>query len=113
VRQLTKTLFFLVVPLLMAACEENGTNGNGEPADNEVWMQNLDFVPGTRTVSVGTTVIWINKDDVLHNVTSTQFPSSGNLARGATHSVTFDEAGSYEYTCTLHPGMDGIIRVED
>jgi plastocyanin len=113
VKRLTKTLFFLVVLLLAAGCEENGTNGNDVPADNEVWMQNMAFVPGTRTVSVGTTVVWINKDNVLHNVTSTQFTSSGNLALGATHSVTFDEAGNYEYNCTLHPGMEGIIRVED
>jgi len=113
VKQIAKTLVILIVPLLMAGCEEND-NGNGdEPANNEVWMENLAFVPATRTVTVGTTVVWVNRDNVLHNVTSSEFSSSGNMARGATHSVTFDEAGSYDYVCTLHPGMDGTIVVEE
>ena len=112
-KQIVKGLIFVIIPLSFSACEENGANGNGldDPAHYEVFMQNLSFVPETRTVTVGTTVVWINKDDVLHNVTSTEFQSSQNLARGANHSVTFNEVGSYDYECTLHPGMTGTIVV--
>ena len=74
-------------------------------------MQNIAFVPETRTVKVATTVVWINKNNVPHNVISTEFQSSGNLAQGATHSVTFNEQGAFDYVCPLHPGMEGIIVV--
>jgi len=108
-----RILILLIASLFFSSCEENGANGNGDdqPADHEVWMQNLAFVPGTRTITAGTTVVWINKDNVLHNVTSTEFQSSGNLAQGATHSITFDEQGAFDYVCTLHPGMEGTIVV--
>ena len=103
----------LIATLSILGCEENGTNGNGDdgPAANEVWMQNIAFVPETLTVAAGTTVTWINKDDVLHNVTAEGFTSSNNFGEGETYSYTFDQAGTFDYECTLHPGMEGTIVV--
>ncbi|MFO7935946.1 MAG: cupredoxin domain-containing protein [Bacteroidales bacterium] len=105
-------ILILITTLLIMGCEENGTNGNDDgPAANEVWMQNIAFVPETLTVAAGTTVSWINKDDVLHNVTAEGFTSSTNLGEGETYSYTFDQAGTFDYECTLHPGMEGTIVV--
>jgi plastocyanin len=99
---------------LILACENDSGDSNGdEPASNEVWMQNNDFVPLEKTISAGTTVKWINKDNVPHTVTSANgLFSSGNISGGGIFEYTFDSAGTYEYTCTLHADMDGTIIVE-
>lgn len=92
---------------------DNGTGGSTQPGANEVWMQNLAFNPSSITVSVGTTITWTNKDSFTHNVTSsTQAFSSGSMSPGATFSFKFNTAGTYNYTCTIHPGMNGTVIVQ-
>ncbi|HVM90550.1 MAG TPA: plastocyanin/azurin family copper-binding protein [Verrucomicrobiae bacterium] len=68
------------------------------------------FVPTTDTVKVGTTVTWVNRDTMVHNVTGTGF-SSGDIQPGASWSHTFGSTGSYDYHCTIHPTMQGTINV--
>jgi plastocyanin len=71
------------------------------------------FGPVTLTVSVGTTVTWVNNDDDLHTVTSTQglFASPG-LDHGDTFSYRFTAPGTYSYFCALHPHMKGTVIVQ-
>jgi plastocyanin len=88
-----------------------GNNGGGNPGANEVWIQGMAFNPGTRTVSVGTTVTWTNKDGVAHTVTGSGW-GSGNLAQNAPFAHTFDTAGSYPYHCSIHTSMTGTITVQ-
>ena len=70
------------------------------------------FMPHTDTVSAGTTVTWTNMDGVGHNVTSnTAVFGSGTISpAGGTFSFTFNTAGTFPYTCTIH-GMTGTITV--
>lgn len=89
----------------------NSSKGSG-PGANEVWIQNMAFNPGNITVPVGTKVTWTNKDAVTHNVTSTTNAfSSGSLVNGATYSYTFSIAGTFPYSCTIHPSMTGTVTV--
>lgn len=81
---------------------------------HEVWIQGFSFNPPILTVDVGTTVMWTNKDGDLHDVYSDppgifgqQLPGSGGTA-----SHTFNQAGTYNYVCTLHAGMSGTIVVK-
>ena len=39
--------------------------------------------------------------------------SPGGLANGDTYKHTFKKAGSFDYVCTVHPGMAGTIEVSD
>lgn len=42
------------------------------------------------------------------------FKSSGFFAPGPTqyqYAVTFTKAGTYNYKCLIHPGMDGVVKV--
>ena len=89
----------------------SGGNGGGNPSANEVWIQGNAFSPSSRTVSVGTTVTWTNKDGIVHTVTGTGW-GSGNLAQNATFTHTFDTVGSNPYHCTIHPSMTGTITVQ-
>ena len=92
--------------------DDNG-GGGGNQGPNEVWMQSNSFSPQNLTVNAGTTVVWTNKDGTAHTVTSdTGVFGSGNLGNNATFSFMFATAGSFQYHCTLHPGMTGTITVQ-
>jgi len=98
------------------AAEDGDTNGEDAagdgpaPMEATVQMQGSAFRPDTVAVALGGTVTWTNDDGVTHTVTGDGF-DSGNLAPGDTFSQTFDEAGTYEYECTIHAGMRGTVTV--
>ena len=88
-----------------------------ETAGAEVAMQGNTFQPAEISISAGTTVTWTNEDAVGHTVTSgTRGSPSGmfdeSVNAGGTFSFTFTESGTYEYFCSIHPGMDGTVIVE-
>jgi len=79
---------------------------------NTVTISNFSFSPATLTVSVDATVTWTNKDSVTHTIVSdTGVFDSGNMARNASFSYTFNTAGTYTYHCGPHPIMKGTIVV--
>ncbi len=82
-------------------------------ADDEVAIDNFSFTPANRTVPAGTTVTWINRDDVPHRIGSAdnKFPLGPTLDTDQRYSYTFASAGTYRYFCTVHPTMMGVITV--
>ena len=83
------------------------------PAAREVTIDNFSFGPMELTVPVGTQVTWVNKDDVPHVVMSVDktFKSKA-LDTDDKFSFTFQQAGTYEYFCSVHPKMTGKIVVK-
>jgi len=89
-----------------------GTSVPGCEETNECWL------PSSVTIQMGDTVEWINSDTAAHTVTgglpadgpSGVFDSSLVLA-DATYAFTFEEAGSYDYFCMVHPWMVGDVQV--
>ena len=81
-------------------------------ATTEVKIADLAFSPLELTVPVGTTVTWVNKDDLPHSVVdkSKAFRSKVFDTNGS-FSFTFANAGTYDYICGLHPQMTGKIIV--
>ena len=76
-----------------------------QPSVN-VNITNLNFVPTTVYVPIGKTVIWTNNDDVIHTITSvTGSFDSGSIDPGTTYSYTFNQTGTYEYSCTIHASI--------
>jgi plastocyanin len=94
--------------------EEGGGGGGGGGGGAEVSMEGIAFEPAEVTVSAGDTVTWTNNDSVGHDVTADSFSSGepGAMGGGATFEHTFDEAGTFDYVCTVHPGMEGSVVVE-
>jgi plastocyanin len=81
----------------------------------QVAILDFKFEPETLTVSPGTKVTWLNKDDEPHTATSSEKPKrfeSGVLDTAQSYSFTFAEPGSYPYFCKLHPHMTGVIVVK-
>ncbi|MGB8036388.1 MAG: plastocyanin/azurin family copper-binding protein [Nitrososphaeraceae archaeon] len=78
------------------------------------------YDPSPVTIKPGTSVTWTNNDSTLHTVSSglpeqgavgTLFDSS-LIAPGKTFTHAFDKAGSFDYSCTLHPFMRGQVVVK-
>ncbi|HYL81988.1 MAG TPA: cupredoxin family copper-binding protein, partial [Candidatus Acidoferrum sp.] len=79
----------------------------------EVRIDNFQFSPATLTVPKGTTVTWVNQDDMVHTVTSAaQAFSSASLETDDTFSYTFTTPGTYTYFCRLHPRMTATVIVQ-
>ena len=81
-------------------------------ADMEVNIDNFAFTPKELTVKAGTTIVFRNRDDIPHSVVGTkgEFHSKA-LDTDDSFSFTFTKAGTYDYTCGLHPKMQGRIVV--
>ena len=111
------TLRQLLLPyisaLLLAAlstCVSHATSAT--EGSTIVMAKDFMFAPTSITVAAGSTVTWTNKDDEPHTVAS-----EGGLFRSAaldtneSFSFRFDKAGTYRYTCSIHPRMVGTIVV--
>ena len=70
------------------------------------------YAPATRSVPVGTWATWSNAGQDAHTVTADDGTfDSGNLDPSEGFSWFFDQDGTWQYTCTLHPWMVGTIIV--
>jgi plastocyanin len=93
---------------------EDDADGGGGGGASEVVMESIRFDPAEVTIKAGDTVTWTNNDSVGHDVTADEFKSgqAGAMGSGDTFEHTFDQAGSFDYVCSVHPGMDGTVTVE-
>ena len=77
-----------------------------------VRVDNFTFVPPVLHVKAGTTVTWTNHDDIPHSiVVPTLNVRSHPMDTDGTFSLKFEQAGSYNYLCGLHPFMHGTVEV--
>jgi plastocyanin len=76
------------------------------------------YIPLNLEVMRGTTVIWINDDNIEHTIVSQD--EKGNviplfnskaLDTGERFVYKFNEAGVYHYFCTIHPWRVGVVTV--
>jgi plastocyanin len=88
------------------------------PSDNAgsvaVKMANFAFDPATVTAKVGDTITWTNTDSTGHTATikGNDACTTPTLAKDATGSITFSQAGTYDFFCKIHPTtMTGTITV--
>ena len=81
-------------------------------ADARIGIDNFAFTPSVLTIKAGTTVVFVNHDDVRHLVVDAggKFHSKA-LDTNDSFSVTFDKPGEIAYFCGLHPHMTGKIIV--
>ncbi len=87
----------------------------------QIDMRDIKFQAEKVIVSKGTTIVWTNRDAVIHFMNTDPHPShnflpslnSLELKQGDTHSFTFAEPGEWPYHCSAHyPSMVGRIVVE-
>src|SRR6201993_298540 len=109
-------LVFTTVTLMMTVVLATARGVAARPPQAttaEVKIDNFSFGPATLTVAPGTTVTWVNHDDIPHTVVSTDSVfKSQVLDNDEKFSFTFTKAGSYPYFCSIHPKMTAIIVVK-
>jgi plastocyanin len=79
-----------------------------------VTIADFAFSPASLTINVGDTVTWTNQDSATHTATATGGAfDTGDIVQGASASFTFDTAGTFDYICSIHPQMTGVIIVQE
>ena len=81
-------------------------------------VEDICYIPPNIVVEKGKSVTWLNEDSSFHSVTSGFYPEpsglfdSGHLDPYQSYTLSFDEYGTYDYFCTLHPWMKAQVIVE-
>jgi len=131
------TLTFAVVGALAlgsgCASSDDGTESSEPPAvvdpvvdpvvgamadadgDVDVSIERSRFSETEIFVEVGETVVFENRDEFVHTVTSASASAvefdSGGLEQGERFEIAFDAPGEYAYYCQVHPTMRGVVIV--
>ena len=80
-------------------------------------IEDICYIPSNIVVEKGKPVTWLNEDSSFHSVTSGFYPEpsglfdSGHLDPYQSYTLSFDETGTYDYFCTLHPWMFAQVIV--
>jgi plastocyanin len=93
----------LATPALLSAAPGNTVQVN---------IAKFAYGPKDITVTPGTTVVWTNQDETPHTVSSNNksFASKG-MDTGDKFEHTFAAEGDFNYICTVHPFMTGVVHV--
>jgi amicyanin len=85
---------------------------NAADDGSQVVVGNFAFVPPVLRVKAGTTVTWVNRDDIPHSIVCPPLSvHSHPMDTDQSFSYTFAKAGVYNYLCGLHPFMHGQVVV--
>jgi plastocyanin len=95
----------------------SGVKAWGPPARNNVTIKLFQYQPGRIQVKAGTTVTWLNEDEIFHTVTAGEPDKKGGGfdavldGKGKSFSFTFSQPGTYTYYCERHEHMRGEIEI--
>ena len=82
------------------------------PVVHTVTIDGFEFHPPEITVGKGDVVVWVNKDPVPHTATAKGAAlDSGSIAASGSFRFTATREGRFDYVCTLHPTMKGVLVV--
>ena len=106
-------ILFFGSPAALVLITYLGPEAQAETAPS-VHIDNFTFTPQEITITRGTTLTWVNDDDIPHAIAATNkaFRSKA-MDTEQEFSFTFTEPGTYEYFCSLHPHMQGKVIVKE
>lgn len=113
-KKVLSLILILIFTIAIASCASSNSGTTSTPTDGvpTVSIEDFSFKPSVLTVQVGTTVVWTNNDTADHNIKSDGF-NSPMMKNGETFEFKFDQAGTYDYICGIHPKMTGQIIVTE
>ena len=101
------SLLVLLCLLSVAPAEKK----KAEAPSHDITIKGMKFDPAEIQIGIGDLVVWTNTDDRDHTVVCKDNFKSGNLIKGDTFQHTFTKAGKFNYACSYHPRMKGVIIV--
>ncbi len=109
-------------PSASPSAEESESAEPSEEATAEevrVRLESSNFDPSELTIPAGTTVLFLNADSYTHTVTEGTGGQAVDdpivdreIAQNRSVRVTFEEPGTYDITCEIHPSMQLTVTVE-
>lgn len=106
-------LLALAIPCILHAPRiVHAADSKPRAKQTRIEIKDFSFQPKLVTVPVGAKIVWVNKDEEPHTVTSTDriFVSKA-LDTDDQFSFTFTKPGTYEYFCSVHPRMVAKVVV--
>jgi plastocyanin len=95
----------------VAATSSSAVTSDPTTRRAEIAMRGNSFRPRRVIVSLGDTVLWVNRDIVRHDAVKPGLFDSGELRGGESFAWVPSDTGVVEYRCTIHQRMRGEIRV--
>ncbi len=104
--------YALVICTALAVPVLRGSIATASSGTVEVDIAKFTYTPKEITIAPGTKIVWTNRDGTPHTVTSADksFASAG-LDTGDSFEHTFAAEGDFNYLCTVHPYMSGVVHV--
>jgi len=99
--------------LVLAAAFLSGT-AVAFAAERTITQKGKVFSESEISIKVGDTLVFVNDDNVFHNVISTHSENKfnlGSLKPGSSTPVTFKSAGDVQVLCAMHPSMKMLVKV--
>jgi plastocyanin len=105
------TVMLVALAVIAAGCS-GSSDDDHEPTTATITISGFSFGEPI-TIRVGDTVAVTNDDGLTHTWTSSEGVfNSGGLDPGESFEFTFDEAGTYDFFCSIHREMTGSVTVE-
>jgi len=83
----------------------------GAPTEHVITMANMSFGTIPTGVKVGDTIVWVNRDTVLHTATARDKSFDLRISQGHSARMTVQKAGSIPFYCIFHSTMRGTLVV--
>ncbi len=107
------TALVVTMGLLSSSQAQEKLAANAPAPSPTVRIDNFSFTPAEIAVAPGTTLTWVNGDDIPHTVAATNKAfRSKVMDTDQRYSFTFTAPGTYDYFCSLHPPMQGKVIVK-
>ena len=102
----------LTSPFTLAVCAQMAHAATAANEGPKVSIANFAFAPEQITIAPGESVTWTNDDGAPHGLEYHDgAPGTDLLLPGASFSRRFDQPGTYDYNCSVHPYMTGRVVV--
>jgi plastocyanin len=103
----------VLIMLWVISCAPNPLDASPVDTDRVEMVKSYRFAPVVIRIKPGTTVTWHNDDNFTHSIQLEQEGAKAVIVPpGQSTQLTFDNAGTFSYICSLHPkDMKGKIIV--
>jgi plastocyanin len=85
--------------------------GAASASTQQVLIKDFKFQPQQITINKGDSIVWTHPGPATHTVKFSDSESPG-LTKGGTYSKTFNQVGTFNYECGIHPYMKGTVIVK-
>jgi plastocyanin len=104
----------LIGALALSLAAVLGGAAPASAARTRVKIVDFSYKPKRVEIPQGTKVVWVNRGDEAHTVTSnTGLFDSGDIAPGEKFVQRFNDTGVFKYHCEIHPDMKGRVLPAD